>query len=77
MEVRFEIKGYRAGELKTSVETNEVVDSMMLIALIRELYDDMSVRLITEKIDETRHYGKENNQWKLLDVSTNQKGRQA
>ena len=77
MGVRFELKGYNAGELKTSVETNEVAGSIMLIAVLRELYDDMTVRLITEKIDETRHYGKENNQWKLLDVSTNQKGGQA
>lgn len=77
METRFELKGYKAGELKTSIETNDAVDSLMLIAVLRELYDDMTVRLVTERIDETRHYGKENNQWKLLDVSTNQKGGQA
>lgn len=78
MEVKFELKGYKAGELKTSIESNDVVDVMMLIAVLRELYDDMTVRYIGKTTDETRHYGKNSKrEWELLDVKTNQVGGQA
>ena len=78
MEVRFELKGYKSGELKTAIETTDVVDALALIAMLRELYDDMTVRYIGKTTDETRHYGRNSKrEWELLGVSTNQKGGQA
>jgi hypothetical protein len=62
----FKILGYSGGELITEILTHRITDSLMLIAVLTNIYDELYVTIDVNGITETKHYAKDDSgKWNI------------